>query len=393
LFGSPSALLRECPLDMTRWIAAPGHGTPEYKEFLKTARESPYEWVVSGNSGRVVAKLRGEDGEGQQKPDFPLGGKEVPEDIRDSAQRAISIRVDDGWLVAYNAGEWGAALWWYSQDGKRNYRISSHPVEQFIRRKNGLVAVAGLAHLTINEGSVISLAREDGKWTARPLAVLPQAGRVATPLSDGGLVVVTSTKLVRVSKEGKVRTLIEDTGYLPAPNSVAIGPQGAVYIGMRRCVGVYEPESKELKLFVPTKAWLDAADQQKRKLNWAREILIDFLDAAVESRSSAIGLLTPELAKAVENDKSADFLGLIRLRKYGQPTIEREDLAPGGTEAVFVGTVTGKRDDALRTATFKVRIAMDTKDGKWCIRYVLIKEKETAAQPDSRGDGSKEQKR
>ena len=51
----------------------------------------------------------------------------------------------------------------------------------------------------------------------------PRPG-VATRSPDGDLIVVTaSSKLVRVTKEGKVLTLVEDTGFLPFPNSVAIG--------------------------------------------------------------------------------------------------------------------------------------------------------------------------
>ena len=42
-----------------------------------------------------------------------------------------SARVDDGWLVGFNKGEFGAALYWFSADGKQNYKISDHQVWEF----------------------------------------------------------------------------------------------------------------------------------------------------------------------------------------------------------------------------------------------------------------------
>ena len=365
--AAPAILLQMPPADVTMWTPVPAL---QYRKSLETASESRYEWAISVESDQITTRLKSNKRLFEEKPAFPLDGKEIPLLIRANA-RTISFRVEDGWLVAYDAGEWGAAIWWYSPDGKRNYQISDDPVKQFFRIGNGIVAITGLNHLAIDEGSVISIAREDGKWTAKPLAVLPQAGRVATRSPDGDLIVVTSSKLVRVTKEGKVLTLVEDTGFLPFPNSVAIGADGTVYIGMRQGLGVYEPKAKGLKLFIPTKECISAAEQEKQKLDWAREVLIDFLDSAVESKASAIGLLTPELAKAVENDKNADFLGLIRLRKYGQPVILKEELAPDGSEAVFSGSLTSNRDEKIRRATFKARI---TTNGKWCIRYMSIKE-------------------
>ena len=56
-------------------------------------------------------------------------------------------RVDDGWLIGFNHGEFGAALYWFSLDGNRNYKISDHQVVDFISTPDGFLAVEGLAHL------------------------------------------------------------------------------------------------------------------------------------------------------------------------------------------------------------------------------------------------------
>ena len=54
--------------------------------------------------------------------------------------------VDDGWLVGFNHGEFGAALYWFSRDGKRHYEISRHHVVTFFALADGIHAIEGLAH-------------------------------------------------------------------------------------------------------------------------------------------------------------------------------------------------------------------------------------------------------
>lgn len=35
------------------------------------------------------------------------------------------LETSDGWLVGFDAGEFGGGLWWYRQDGKFDVQLSS----------------------------------------------------------------------------------------------------------------------------------------------------------------------------------------------------------------------------------------------------------------------------
>ena len=78
-------------------------------------------------------------------------------------------RVGDGWFVGFNQGEFGAALYWFSLDGQRNYKISDHQVLQFVRVWDGICAIEGLAHMTINEDhsfvSRVRISNRDGAFS------------------------------------------------------------------------------------------------------------------------------------------------------------------------------------------------------------------------------------
>ncbi len=241
------------PADVTMWVEVP---VPKGAEALRRLRDnaigSPYTWVVAADAGRVVVTRKGRGDFIGRKPGFPLDVKDVPLDLRDMAKSAV--KVDDGWLVAYGAGEWGEAFWWFSPDGKRNRKVSNHYIEQLVRWQDGAFALEGLDHVT-SKGNVVRLVREGGAWAVKPFAKLPDVGYAAAVLPDGSLFVVAGSRLLRVSSGGAVDTLLAGTDWLVAPNSAAVAPGGQVYIGARQFVAVYDPQAKgpALRLLVPGK--------------------------------------------------------------------------------------------------------------------------------------------
>jgi hypothetical protein len=248
------------PADITKWteVSIPKRTTKEYEDFLHAANYSKYEWVVSAESGRVIAKSREDTKRKEPLPDFPLNAKEIRSDLRNAATNVIAL--EDGWFVAYNKGEFGAAIWWFSKDGKQKHKVSSHHVNQFIRRDKEVFAVTGLAHLSDDYGSLIRFAKEDGKWIAKTFANLRQSGCAAVLLPSKVFLVVTGDKLLRISKEAEIETVIShgDWGQL-YPNSLAVDDSKLVYIGMRQFVAVYDPRKKDesFKLMVPEKSFLN----------------------------------------------------------------------------------------------------------------------------------------
>lgn len=70
-------------------------------------------WVVNNDNGSIT--IRSPDPEGEKQipmpPHLRLSKKMIG---RRSLQRTSS-----GWLVGFDAGEFGGGLWWFSHDGSR----------------------------------------------------------------------------------------------------------------------------------------------------------------------------------------------------------------------------------------------------------------------------------
>ena len=95
--------------------------------------------------------------------------KGVTKDVlkwRDDACGAkIFTKVWDGWLIGFNKGEWGGSLYWFSDDGLSNYKISKarFNLVDFISISNRILALEGLDH-GLSRGSVFELFADKVPW-------------------------------------------------------------------------------------------------------------------------------------------------------------------------------------------------------------------------------------
>ena len=86
-----------------------------------------YEWRIFVEHDQVCAQLASEPGrDDKERPKFQA----ETQDFSTGPETAFQ-RVEDGWLVGFNQGEFGAALYWFNPDGKQNYKISNHQVVDF----------------------------------------------------------------------------------------------------------------------------------------------------------------------------------------------------------------------------------------------------------------------
>jgi hypothetical protein len=95
----------------------------------------------------------------------------------------------------------------------------------------------------------------------------------------------------------------------------------------------------------------------------------------------AVGLLSPELARAHEYEKGLDFFWKLSWNHYHDPKITAEEVAPNGSEVIFKAVVrnTPRPADsgiAAKEADLTIRVAKETVGGKWSMRFVRIKERE-----------------
>ena len=234
--------------DPDRWISL---APPEKGSNARAVAEDDFkhEWVVTLRDGRPEVHLF--DDRATRVPD-PLPFEiEKGTALQGLSGRRHSVKVSDGWLVAFNAGEFGAGLWWFSPDGKKREKLSETWINQFVETKSGLLALEGLAHGLENRGRVLRLARnQEGRWHSETFVELQQTAWVAAKEADDSLIVPTTGRLLRVKPaEKKIEVMIDDAFWENLyPSSMVITPAGTIYLGMRHGVAKIEKAGKELKI-------------------------------------------------------------------------------------------------------------------------------------------------
>jgi hypothetical protein len=146
-------------------------------------------------------------------------------------------RVSDGWLVGYDAGEFGGALWWFGVDGSDRKKLSDDNVAGFADSSLGVLALVGLAHMGTDYGKVL-LVRE-GKQGNRQVDTISDLGSAPTAFameSGNSLIVATYDKIIRVLIPGGVEQILAPKDGLPYPNSLTLSKAGVIHVGMRHFV-------------------------------------------------------------------------------------------------------------------------------------------------------------
>lgn len=233
----------------------PSSQTAERMIWQFASNSSEISWQVYLDQNRPYAKLIS----GSNNPSWDP----VPFEARaDSFRGARRFKeVDDGWLVGFNNGEFGAALYWFDRRGKHHYRISSDQVVAFFSLSDGIYALEGLAHMAVSCGSLIRIARPtpNSRWRASTAVRLPFAPATISVRGDDSMIIALSDSLVSVGKDRQVRTLIADapwSGLYPT-SSVLLPDESRLYIGMRQFVGEVDLRTNRLRLLLPSDALLN----------------------------------------------------------------------------------------------------------------------------------------
>lgn len=245
------------PTDLGKWISL----EPPKKDSDRwsAANHSEYEWIVTLRDGRPHADL-GDRGRRTPEP-LPFEIEKGPAKDGLSGSR-FSAKVSDGWIIAFNAGEFGAGLWWFSPDGTERYKIAEAWVKGFLPTQDGLLAIEGLAHLSSSRGRVIRLVRDPkGRWRAEDVVNLKHAPEVAAKGADGELIVATTDRLLKVIPAEKRIEVLVDHAFWGGlyPRSILLTPDGKIYLGMRHGVALIEKKDDTYKTswLLPNKAFAE----------------------------------------------------------------------------------------------------------------------------------------
>ena len=155
-------------------------------------------------------------------------------------------RVDGGWLVGFDAGEFGGGLWWFGErNGHHGRRIRPNPLlptnpNDVFHAENVLglplvggqrLVLMGLDHLMGRSGRIFRAVAGATGWELAPVAVLDAEPDVW--LVDGSRLLFLTESGLWVSDGAEAKRVhAVDLGAF-APTSMVRTRDGALYIGMR----------------------------------------------------------------------------------------------------------------------------------------------------------------
>ena len=243
---------RAKPLSVSNWLSVAASKLPE--KYWESANLSDVEWSIGIEDGRVVARR---DAKGDSSASLPFV---INSNSPGQRGRRHLIKTTDGWLIGWNAGEWGGSVWWFSSDGSNSNRISKHQVVGFYPVADGILAPSGLAHLGISEGKLVKFTKTNDQWTSKEVVDLKAAPEAACLDKDSTLIIATTENLVRVKSSGELTVILPKVSWgLLYPNSMVIDTRGDAWIGMRQGVVKVEKAGKSARAwwFVPDKSYLE----------------------------------------------------------------------------------------------------------------------------------------
>lgn len=238
------------PSDVSTWIAAkiPEADSSSGQKVIY----SECRWHVYLENGKVKASTisLGRRNRSTDIPGFLHDARKI--------QDQCFLKIKNGWLIGTDMGEFGGSLHWFSSDGKQSYKISDDHVKAFYNTKAGILAIEGLAHLTISEGKVIKIEDDStGKWESKEFVDLKASPEVVVQEKDGSLLIATTDRLVRISMNGSVNILLNNAFWkdLCSPHSMVISDNGDIYLGMNQGIARIN-KALRAEWLVPDKSFL-----------------------------------------------------------------------------------------------------------------------------------------
>lgn len=140
--------------------------------------------------------------------------------------RLATLKIEEGWLLAFNRGEFGGSCWWYNEDGSQRELLASGliNIRTFHQIGDKIYLMEGLNHLDGPSGRIIELDwkktdsrfndfikipfKRDGYitmipdyWTDMPVLSIVN--------DDKDFLIITTGHLIKISLDKKVEYLVE----------------------------------------------------------------------------------------------------------------------------------------------------------------------------------------
>ncbi len=163
--------------------------------------------------------------------------------------------VPEGFLVGFDAGEYGGALYLFSADGSTRQKLGSENVIGFADLRIGPVVLTGLAHLGMSVGHVVKISRGASGVSASPWLDLGGATETFVVDSPESMFVLTTGGLYRVTACGDINEISRTNYDALYPSSMAVDSSGIITIGMRQFIARWIPTADNYR-----QEWLTKTD-------------------------------------------------------------------------------------------------------------------------------------
>jgi hypothetical protein len=183
-------------------------------------------WVVAKHEDVVVIKEDVDTGKQVLLPPQLKLSKEM-------VGRRSLLRTSDGFLVGFDAGEFGGGLWWFRRDGSDSMKLLSDNVHAIYETTDGIFVLLGLAHGGSDTGQIVQFLDGSEEVSFKSVANLGGSPEASVVGSDGSIVIATMRSVVRVDRAGRVHELYKSGEELTYPKSVVIDGNGSIFVAMR----------------------------------------------------------------------------------------------------------------------------------------------------------------
>jgi hypothetical protein len=229
--GDPRAWSAKVPFEGSSWDHA--------------ERLSVCHWSVSLDGGSLVATISVRDPasvslpfEPSVRPQYQLVRCDCD---KTAAANDPPLRVTDyvptpqGFLVAYDSGEFGGGLSWFDASGTFRQSIVDENTIRVLATPSGIMAVTRTAHMVKPSGHILRLRWSGRRWLFQKTKLRDEPRGVWLD-SDGTLLVVTNDRLLRVGPRAPLTVLHRGAWSDIGPTSVVKDNDGAIYLGARHAV-------------------------------------------------------------------------------------------------------------------------------------------------------------
>ena len=151
----------------------------------------------------------------------------------------------DGWLIAFDQGEFGGGLVWLPKQGV-SFFLTKNNTRDLLVHGETIYTAEGLNHLSMTSGGIRSVQREEenGQWISRfglysagtSVEKLAAHNEIVVGITDYGLVVVGPDKIVRYN----AIDYRDSSNYVQRAQDVYIDDAGIIYVAGTEMLGVYD---------------------------------------------------------------------------------------------------------------------------------------------------------